>query len=151
MITQATTTDIPALLDLENTCFHGLHCIPGRQFRYLLTKAKAITIVLKENSQLQGYAILLTPERKTLARIYSLAVYPHLRGKGIATQLLQDLEERAKALGYQMMSLEVREDNSGAIKLYEKHGYHKVKALKNFDDDGATAWRMRKRLGESHA
>jgi ribosomal protein S18 acetylase RimI-like enzyme len=42
--------------------------------------------------------------------------------------------------------LEVRQDNPGAIGLYEKQGYRRFGAIAGFYEDGADAWRYEKEL-----
>ena len=46
-----------------------------------------------------------------------------LRGQGLADQLLAHAMDEAKASGYARMLLEVADDNPGAVRLYEKHGF----------------------------
>lgn len=64
--------------------------------------------------------------------ISNVAVHPDWRRKGIADALLTELEERAKKLLLSFLTLEVRESNSAAIALYEKHGYQPVGRRKNY-------------------
>ena len=52
-----------------------------------------------------------------------LATYPEYRGKGFATELLQIAESRAIDSQCERMSLIVSDANTGARRLYEKHGY----------------------------
>lgn len=44
MLRPATLDDIPTLLEIENACFKGDR-LSRRQFRYMLTKAHAVTLV----------------------------------------------------------------------------------------------------------
>ena len=55
--------------------------------------------------------------------IYSLAVLPEFRRKGIATQLLKHIENEMVALGCLKLNLQVRAHNTEVINLYEKYGY----------------------------
>ena len=53
----------------------------------------------------------------------NLAVVPALRRHGIATALLDDLFERARATGARAVTLEVRVSNDAAQALYQAHGF----------------------------
>jgi ribosomal protein S18 acetylase RimI-like enzyme len=53
----------------------------------------------------------------------NLAVVKHARGQGIGTQILADVEERAKQAGLTKVALLVSVDNHGARQLYERMGY----------------------------
>lgn len=53
-------------------------------------------------------------------RMYTL---PEFRGKGIASQLLAELEKWAAELGYQKCILETGKKQPEAIALYQKNGY----------------------------
>lgn len=53
-----------------------------------------------------------------------LATYPDYRGRGYGSQLLEIAEQKAAASGRHGLSVIVSDANSGARRLYEKHGYH---------------------------
>ena len=57
----------------------------------------------------------------------AVAVVPSARGKGIGTALLDALLARARAEGHSAVSLSVDRENAGAIELYERHGFVRVR------------------------
>ena len=65
----------------------------------------------------------------------SIAVVPSRRGRGIGAELLEALLERARAEGYDAISLSVEKDNP-AVGLYERHSFRRVR-----EDDGAYTMR----------
>lgn len=65
----------------------------------------------------------------------AIAVVPSKRGRGIGERLLTALVERARAAGYDALSLSVEPGNP-ARKLYERHGFEVV-------EEGTEAWTMR--------
>jgi ribosomal protein S18 acetylase RimI-like enzyme len=52
-----------------------------------------------------------------------LAVLPDHRSRGFGSDLLRLADERGRELGKRGMSVIVSNSNSGARRLYEKHGY----------------------------
>jgi ribosomal protein S18 acetylase RimI-like enzyme len=62
--------------------------------------------------------------QKGLAKIGEIKrMYAREAGRGVGSSLLQALEERGRAFGYQTLWLETRRINKGAVKFYLKHGY----------------------------
>lgn len=55
--------------------------------------------------------------------IDNIAVKSDFRRMGVASALLRRLDKEAEALSLSFLSLEVRESNAAAIRLYESHGY----------------------------
>ena len=73
------------------------------------------------NAAEPGFAFLdeSTPE-------VSIAVVPSMRGRGIGSELLEALVERARKDGFEALSLSVERDNP-SVKLYERHGFAPVR------------------------
>jgi GNAT superfamily N-acetyltransferase len=65
------------------------------------------------------------PANKTL-RIEAIAVSEAARGKGIGTLLMEKIFDRARTLGYQIVTLEVVNTNTAAHKLYERLGFRTI-------------------------
>ncbi len=64
--------------------------------------------------------------------ITNVAVLPQFRRNGAATALTDTLIKKATELNLSFLTLEVRESNSAAIALYEKHGFKTVGKRKRF-------------------
>ena len=58
--------------------------------------------------------------------INALAVFAGGQNQGIGSQLLAAAEHQARANGFDKMSIQVFEQNTGAVRLYERHGYTPV-------------------------
>ena len=69
----------------------------------------------------------------------SIAIVPNKRGTGLGSELLDALLARARADGYDAISLSVEKD-SPAVGLYERHGFERFR-----EEDGAIT--MQARLG----
>lgn len=60
---------------------------------------------------------------KPLVNIHDLIVHQDFRRKGVASALFTEIENQAKLRGACRVTLEVRQDNAGAMELYRKQGY----------------------------
>ncbi|HOW57202.1 MAG TPA: ribosomal protein S18-alanine N-acetyltransferase [Smithellaceae bacterium] len=69
------------------------------------------------------------------AHLHNLAVLPELRGQGLAGYLLSAMKEISKQLGIKAQTLEVRENNKEAIKLYGKYGFVVKGRRRNYYSD----------------
>ena len=65
----------------------------------------------------------LNPHSMEVKRMYTL---PEYRGKGVATQVLKELEKWAAELSYQKCVLETGQRQPEAINLYKKNGYKEI-------------------------
>lgn len=66
------------------------------------------------------------------AHINNLAVRPELRSRGLGTQLLEQIIVEAAHLGASMLTLEVRESNQPARRLYARSGFFQDGVRKNY-------------------
>lgn len=65
----------------------------------------------------------MKPAKAADARILSIAVSPEARGQGVASQLIGAAIDYFRAQEVARVRLEVRPDNSAAIRVYEKWGF----------------------------
>ncbi|MCB1141412.1 MAG: GNAT family N-acetyltransferase/peptidase C39 family protein [Leptospiraceae bacterium] len=145
MLRPANLTDLDGLIQLETTSFDSDQ-ISRRSFRYLLTKGKAETWLDEESGEIRGYAIVLFNSGTSSARLYSIAVQPQSRGKGIAERLIRKIEETSLEKDFIYLRLEVRKDNLPAQNLYQKLGYKKIEIVKEYYEDKMDAQRFEKLL-----
>jgi ribosomal protein S18 acetylase RimI-like enzyme len=138
--------DLDALVALENAVF-TTDILSRRSFRHFLTTPKNSLIVAEESGKLAGYALVLYPPRSKFARLYSIAVAPHIPSRGIGPLLLAAAEAAAARRQRRAMRLEVHEHNTRAIARYEKSGYRLFGRRRRYYDDGGDALRFDKPLG----
>jgi ribosomal protein S18 acetylase RimI-like enzyme len=106
---------------------------PGRQviesyFRGLLMVPEREVYVGRVDGVIVGSTQLVRPPRNNEAQamaatITQAFVAPYARRLGLARMMALRVEERARAMGYQVLNLDVRETHIGAIALYEGLGY----------------------------
>lgn len=139
--------DVDALVALEQASFHGDR-ISRRQFRYLLTRGHARTLVVPDplSQGLLGYVMVLFSRGTSLARLYSIAVSGAARGLGLGRQLVRAAEEEAFASGCADLRLEVRRDNTASLALFHGLGYREFGTIDDYYEDHMGALRLQKSL-----
>jgi ribosomal-protein-alanine N-acetyltransferase len=137
--------DLPALLAMENLVF-TVDRLSRRSFRHFLVAPNAALIVAEESGKLAGYALVLYPAHSRIARLYSIAVAPHIGRRGVGPLLLAAAENAARRRHRRSMRLEVHEHNTRAIARYEKSGYRLFGRHRNYYGDHADALRFEKPL-----
>jgi ribosomal protein S18 acetylase RimI-like enzyme len=145
-IRKAKITDISQLVEVENACFN-YDQLSRRNFHWMIKKAHSIFLVIEYDSKLIGYGLVLINRGTSLARLYSICTLDEYQGYGLASKLIGDLEKKAcneEDCAY--LRLEVKEDNKGAIRLYEKLGYHKFTEKDDYYEDGKAAYCFEKRI-----
>ncbi len=106
---------------------------PGRQaleryFRGVLLVPERQLFVASLNGVAVGSAQLVRPPRNNEAQAFAASlmhsfIAPYARGHGLARLLTRRVEDAARALGYHVLNLDVRETQDAAIRLYESMGY----------------------------
>ncbi|MFO8004503.1 peptidase C39 family protein, partial [Thioalkalivibrio sp.] len=146
-IREAGVQDVDALVALEQASFQGDR-ISRRQFRYLLTRGHARTLVAPDHggSDLLGYVMLLFSRGTSLARLYSIAVSEMARGMGLGRELVRAAEEVARKNGCADLRLEVRRDNSASLALFRGMGFREFGTIEDYYEDHMGALRLQKSL-----
>jgi ribosomal-protein-alanine N-acetyltransferase len=138
--------DLDALMELEHRVF-ATDRLSRRSLRRFLTAPSAGLLVAEESDgHLAGTAILLFRPRSAVARLYSIAVAPHMGGRGVASMLLRAAEEFAVKRGSSSIRLEVHQTNHAAIARYRKSGYRQFSRREHYYEDGGDALRFEKPL-----
>ena len=145
MIRPAVQSDIPALIDIENTSFQ-YDRISKRNFSHLLKTANSITLLDEKNKQVRGYLTILFRMNSSHSRIYSIATHIDFLGLGVAAKLLRIAEQIALKKQCKTMRLEIRKDNSTSLTFFQTHGYQRFGEFPSFYQDGMDAHRLQKTL-----
>jgi ribosomal protein S18 acetylase RimI-like enzyme len=138
--------DLDALMELEHRVF-ATDRLSRRSLRRLLKSASARVLVAEgAGGHLAGTAIVLFRPRSAVARLYSIAVAPHMGGRGVGPMLLAAAEAAAITHGATSIRLEVHDGNHAAISRYHKSGYREFGRHKAYYENGGDALRFEKRL-----
>src|SRR5947208_9652791 len=138
--------DIDALMELEHRVF-TTDRLSRRSLQRLLNSPSAQVLVAEAaDGHLAGTAIVLFRPRSAVARLYSIAVAPHIGGRGVGPMLLAAAEAAAIARDCGSIRLEVHETNHAAIARYRKSGYREFARRVGHYEDGGDALPFEKRL-----
>lgn len=102
-------------------------------FEAELKRDLARYFVAEEEGRVAGY--LGYWEVPQEAHIINLAVAPAFRNRGIGGKMLEYCMEFARKKGAQLATLEVRESNEAARRMYEKNGFRFVAVRKKYYSD----------------
>jgi len=146
---KANLLDLLAIEQLEKDCFPE-EAFHRRLIKNLLVNPKSIVIkTTTPSGKIIGNIIGITKKENNLlaGRIYSLCVLGKYREKGIATRLIQLMEEEFSLNGIKKIKLEVSTSNTIAQRFYKQLGYSmSAIVLPGFYNDGTDALVMIKNL-----
>ena len=137
--------DIPVLVGMEKSIYPESPW-SAAQFREELSGVPRTRkyIVAQNGTDIVGYAgIAIAGD---VADIHTLTVVPEFRRRGIASEMLRNLEQWALEKKVMAVMLEMREGNAEAQPLYEKYGYRVVSRRDNYYAPKIHALIMRKEL-----
>jgi [ribosomal protein S18]-alanine N-acetyltransferase len=130
-LSQMDIDDVPEVMAVDRHCFRS----PWSENAYQseLKNSVAFYLVARCDGVLVGFggAWLVMDE----AHVTTLGVHPEYRGRGIGERLFVAILAEAIRRGVQRASLEVRESNESARRLYEKYGFTPVARRRGYYSD----------------
>ncbi len=141
-IRRARPSDLASLVAIEEASFSLPW--PADLLRAYFDDPRAVMLVAEEIEPI-GFLIARdehTTEGRRALHIHDLAVAPARRRQGVASALLASLARIAFAQGISTLQLEVRVENEGAQRFYERHGFQVTRRLVRYYEDGGAALRM---------
>jgi len=135
-------SDLPQVIAIERRAFSSPWSLS--MFVLELSRPSGLHLAAVRGGALVGY--LISARYDEAYHVMTIAVDPDNRRAGIASILLEALIDRAgEDANY---TLEVRVSNSGAIALYERHGFREVGTrARYYADNGEDAIIMWRALG----
>lgn len=135
--------DLAQIVELEKKCFDDAWNLEQIE-KELEVNPFSTGYMLKENDRVVAYAFMW--ETFEMAQIARIGVAPDHRQKHYGQKMMEELFEKARSAGCEYMSLEVRESNIAAFKLYEKLGFVTVNISKGYYSDNENAIVMTRAL-----
>ena len=137
MLRDMKLSDLDRMMEIETASFPSPW--PREDMEYEITQNQAARYyVLEAEGVVQAYAGVwfLVGE----GHVTSVAVHPEARGNGYGEKIVEHMMRQAVELGVVFLSLEVRESNLAAQKLYKKLGFKRA-GLKEgyYEDNGEDA------------
>ena len=125
-----TKTDLEQVAGIEREIFS----MPWSEkaFADSLQSENTLYIVAEIDGKVAGYCGMYIAFEE--GNISNVAVAPEYRRQKIAANMLKNILKLAKEKGVTAVVLEVRETNTGAIRLYEQIGFEEVGIRKDFYD-----------------
>jgi ribosomal-protein-alanine N-acetyltransferase len=122
-IDQMKKTDLPAILAIEQESFPTPWTLGmfKRELESLHSQCLCARINFDDNSIVTAYIIFWLVAGE--AHLHNLAVEKEYRRRGLAFMLMETMKEIAGKNEVAAQTLEVRESNTEAIKLYRKCGF----------------------------
>ena len=118
----ATSADIPALMTLERQAATAAHWVQSDYDRLFDPAGPTrLCLVIEEAGRIEGFLVALRAGAEW--ELENVVVAEGVRHRGVASRLLKELLDRAKAHGAEAVFLEVRESNMPARLLYEKWAF----------------------------
>ena len=145
MIRPARPADLDALTVLEVQSFETDR-LSRTSYRRLLGRRSAAVLIAEVDDAVRGSAVVLFRHGRPTARLYSLAVDPTCRGRGLGRALTDAALAEAAARGCTRLRLEVRDDNRAAIALYERLGFQLRDQVADYYADGMAARRYERTI-----
>ena len=144
IISNMNENHVRQIAELERLCFHDPWS--ENSIASELGNRLSVWLVALDEDKVVGYVGSQTVIDET--DMMNIAVHPDYRNRGVATELIMELTQQLKKRGSRGLMLEVRESNSAAISLYEKHGFLQVGCRRNYyRNPRENALILRKELG----
>ena len=146
-ISLARSTDCLELAELSRVAIeYGLRWRwkPSKILELIKGPESCVIVARAENGELQGFAAM--DFMATHGHLILLATVTRFRRQRIGSQLLAWLEDSASVAGLEFISLEVRRENSAAVKFYEQHHYEIEKIKTGYYQGQEDAYQMRRDL-----
>jgi [ribosomal protein S18]-alanine N-acetyltransferase len=139
--------DLARILQIEHASF-GKDAYDRNLFAELRHKCGELFLVATRGRKICGYAVACIGGRSASdrAELVSIAVDPKLRGKGIASALMDSMLRRLRRRRVARFHLMVKVTNHAAIRFYKRYGFQKSRIVRRYYEDGADGWRMAKSL-----
>lgn len=112
-------------MERGTSCSFRLADLPGHDTIGRMLAARGVLqryyAIVRRDDEACAYGV--ATRQGAVLHVRDLWVKPHLRGRGIGTQLVQGLLQLGVSEGVHTATIEVNESNTGARRLYERLGF----------------------------
>jgi ribosomal-protein-alanine N-acetyltransferase len=139
--------DLDRIMEIERASF-GPDAYDRNLFAELTRQCGELFLVAEGSRKIWGYMLTCRHAGAPChrAELVSLAVDPAMRGRGVASALMESTLRRLRLRGVSRFGLIVKVTNERARAFYEKYGFNKVRRVRRYYEDGEDGWLMAKKL-----
>jgi len=144
-IRAARVQDAEAIAEIEQLSFlHVGERFGPRKVQQILRNPRYFSDVVEVDGKIAGWCVSFLWKRSATpwGRIYGLAISPGFQGRKLGQFMLTHAIHRLREKEIKTIVLEVRTDNTAAIKLYKKFGFADCRNIEDFYGAGIHASRM---------
>ena len=115
-----TAEDLDGVAEIEKLCF-GAHAWSKNSLELLTKEGIGMGMVCRRDGKVVAYGGMLCVVDE--GQITTSATHPDYRRQGYGASIVEAIKKHAKNNRLDVITLEVRESNAAAIKLYTEHGF----------------------------
>ena len=136
--------DLNVVMYLENTCFVSPWGLKDLKYELNDNPVSNLWVIESDLTGVVGFVdYWITFDSATVCQI---CVNPVYQRKGLGSLLIEEMIKDCKTARVNSITLEVRDHNIAAIKLYEKHGFKNTIVKEGYYTNGDNALYMIKEL-----
>lgn len=135
-----TKSDLPSVMEIERLCFKAPYTEENILYEIEQNQYSNIWVVelnYQNQTCIAGFSIYW--QLFDVASILQIAIHPTLQHRQLGTALMDEIINDCFAKKIRKISLEVRENNTKAIKFYEKNGFKKTQIKPHYYSNGDNA------------
>ncbi|MFM6927968.1 MAG: GNAT family N-acetyltransferase [Bdellovibrio sp.] len=146
-IRKAVESDLEFISSTEVVCWNEQGASKEDFYNLLQENSSSVFLdVLETEGVLRGFVGYLYDPDGNYVDIWNLAIAPEYRRSGYGFALIKHLQSKALSLKVHEICLKVSEQNTSAIKLYEKLGFETVERIENYYSAAEAAFRLTLKL-----
>ena len=137
-------SDLNVIMYLENTCFVAPWGLKDVKYELNDNPVSNLWVIESDLTGVVGFVdYWITFDSATVCQI---CINPVYQRKGLGSMLIEEMIKDCRTENVRNITLEVRDHNVAAIKLYEKHGFKKTIVKECYYTNGDNALYMIKEL-----
>lgn len=96
--------------------------------------SRSLVMYDSETNEIIGFCIIaVRPDRPKLSRVATFGIVPTHKGKGVGSKLIREAIASERAHGTETLELECIQENTAALKLYQKAGFKILRELAGYE------------------
>jgi len=136
--------DFEILYEIDQACYEPEIAYSRRELRQYMRFPGLECMVAEAEGKVVGFCLAASEE--ALGYVITMDVLGEYRRHGIASALLEAVEQRLAARHVTEVWLETATDNDAAIAFWQRHGYRKHGVREGYYPRGRDAFTMRKSI-----